>query len=376
MRIPGQPKARNLFTALILIGASGCVNLPAEDAASPTPVATAPAGRIPTPTPTLAVPPPAATPTPTPLVAPTPTRAPTPTPTSAPLPTATPAPTRTPTPSPTPGAGGSGVQSLVYSSGSTPGGYGYAEYLPAGYSSGSNYPIVFFLHGTGEKGDGSPAQLSRVLGAGPPSYVAAGTNYPFILISPQTNGSWSAYEAQYNLDPFVDYILAKYKVDRKRVYMTGLSLGGSGTWAYGSFAPQKLAAILPVCGGDWGYNQPAANAFVAQRVAIWTFHGTNDGSTGVMTDDQWMSMIGYTLGAKAYITDSYPASAVGAYSATYSAPSTSWVWKQGQTPRDLDGTAADYPYIYTRIGGAGHSIWDSVYKDPQVFNWLLTNSRP
>ena len=254
--------------------------------------------------------------------------------------------------------------------------YGFIEYLPQGYATGSNFPVVIFLHGSGQVGNGT-TQLSAVRQVGPPRYVDTGTNYPFVMISPQTGGSWSSWEMENLMGSLLTHVLATYKVDPKRLYVTGLSLGGSGTWDLARFHSDKVAALLPVCGGSWGFSQTEADRIVNANIAVWTFHGTADGQTAIMTDDQWISMMGITLGSQqTSVTSNYPTNAVGPYSATYNAQTHAWVWVQGQTPLTTGGATPGYQVIYTRIGGGPHSIWDSVYTDPQVFNWLLQQHRP
>lgn len=270
-------------------------------------------------------------------------------------------------PSP-PAPTGRGTTSERYASASRPGGYGYVEYLPAGYATGSNFPLVIFLHGAGQRGSGQAGSLGSVRSAGWQREIdQAGKDYPFIHISPQTNGDWSFYEAQYSLAPFVDWLIANYKVDPKRVYLTGLSLGGSGTWAFASQFASKLAAIIPICGGDWGYSAAGANNIVSQGVSIWTAHAKDDGVVPVMPTDIWMSLIGNRLGVSGNVTDAY-VNTSGMMTAVPNPGANRWDW--------ISGRSAPGKYNYTRYGSGGHGIWDSMYQDPQVHTWMLNQSRP
>jgi predicted peptidase len=123
----------------------------------------------------------------------------------------------------------------------------YWLYLPAEYDAKpqEKWPLVLFLHGSGERGD----DLAKVKIHGPPKLAAAGKEFPFLLVSPQcpTGSRWNAQE----LSELVDALTNTYRIDRDRLYVTGLSMGGSGTWSLVSEYPEKFAAAMPLCGrGD------------------------------------------------------------------------------------------------------------------------------
>ncbi|HEX4852130.1 MAG TPA: hypothetical protein VFV08_15045, partial [Puia sp.] len=116
--------------------------------------------------------------------------------------------------------------------------HGYYEYLPAGYNSGiAQYPLLIFIHGLSQLGDGS-TQLNRVLWAGPPllisqgqfpsSFTVGGLQFKFIIISPQ----FIQFPGPDDVDSVVNYAFAHYRVDTRRVYLTGMSMGGGATWEY------------------------------------------------------------------------------------------------------------------------------------------------
>ena len=131
----------------------------------------------------------------------------------------------------------------------------YLEYLPQGYSTNSDkYPIVFFLHGIGERGPNSTdlvilgAAIQNVAKHGPPKLVKAGTQFPFILISPQLKSNYGQWTTAYIME-VINYCKTYLRIDERRIFLTGLSLGGGGTWVAAQDLPELFAAIAPVCGG-------------------------------------------------------------------------------------------------------------------------------
>src|SRR5262249_9170015 len=110
--------------------------------------------------------------------------------------------------------------------------------------------------------------LSLVKKHGPPKLVDAGKNYPFIIVSPQApRFGWDAA----TLNALVDEVASKYRVDKDRLYVTGLSMGGFGTWALAAAYPNKFAAIAPICGGG-----DPAEVKKIKDLPIWVFHGAKD----------------------------------------------------------------------------------------------------
>jgi len=143
----------------------------------------------------------------------------------------------------------------------------YLLYLPADYEQQDAWPLVMFLHGAGERGD----DLELVKKHGPPKLVENGKQFPFILVSPQcARGDWWSSKPL-ELMALVDEISEKYKVDESRVYLTGLSMGGFGTWMLAAYAPERFAAIIPICGGG---EVLATRAL--RNMPTWVFHGAKD----------------------------------------------------------------------------------------------------
>ena len=122
----------------------------------------------------------------------------------------------------------------------------YLLHLPKDYNStGKPFPMIVFLHGAGERGD----NLDQVKAWGIANIVEHDSNFPFIVVSPQCPADlWWLLKIQ-ELKGFIDEMKTKYNVDKSRVYLTGLSMGGFATWALAAQYPNDFAAIAPVCGG-------------------------------------------------------------------------------------------------------------------------------
>ncbi len=143
----------------------------------------------------------------------------------------------------------------------------YLLYLPEGYDQKDDWPLLLFLHGAGERGH----DLQLVKKHGPPKLIDEGKEFPFIVVSPQCPlGSWWSTKPL-ELTALLDEIVAKHKVDKERIYLTGLSMGGFGTWTLAAYTPNRFAAIMPICGGG-----ETLLTRVLGHVPTWVFHGAKD----------------------------------------------------------------------------------------------------
>jgi len=144
----------------------------------------------------------------------------------------------------------------------------YLMFLPKDYANtGKPSPMIVFLHGSGERGN----DLEKVKAWGPPAIVEKNPNFPFIVLSPQCpDGQWWNI---FLLKGMIDDVLAKYNVDKSRVYLTGLSMGGFGAWELAMTFPDYFAAVAPICGGG--------NPILVSKLKntpVWVFHGKKDES--------------------------------------------------------------------------------------------------
>ena len=165
---------------------------------------------------------------------------------------------------------------------------GYYEYLPQGYDPAGTqtYPLLLFIHGMGELGDGSPAKLPLVLRNGPPklinqgkfptSFTVNGVTHRFIVISPQ----FIDWPSTTNINEIVDYLIRTYKINTSRIYVTGLSMGGGVTWEYAgddvhpAFG-KRVAAIVPVAGASWP-DITRSQTMAQNNLAVWATHNDQD----------------------------------------------------------------------------------------------------
>ena len=146
--------------------------------------------------------------------------------------------------------------------------YEYLLYLPKQYKADKKaYPLVIYLHGGGQKGN----DLNKLKTYGLPQLVDQGREFNFIIASPQCPDDkfWSTDNW---FDSLYAELTTKYRVDPKRVYLTGISMGGYGTWQTAIAYPDKFAAIVPLCGGC----DDSTQVCLIKQVPVWTFHGTAD----------------------------------------------------------------------------------------------------
>ena len=165
-----------------------------------------------------------------------------------------------------------------YCLGTTSSSYGYYLFTPKSYQkSDGKYPLLIFLHGYGERGNSqsTPSDLDKVLLHGPTKMIKNGTWAPaheMIVAAPQCHGDWWDREL---LKKFITYLTETYNVDQKRIYLTGLSMGGYATFdlltALGE--DSHIAAAVPICGS--GVLSDFGNQNIA-RIPLWVFHGDAD----------------------------------------------------------------------------------------------------
>lgn len=193
----------------------------------------------------------------------------------------------------------------------------YVKYLPKDFDTNKKYPLVFFLHGAGERGD----DLDMAMRHGYMKYVREnGAEYPFICIAPQCPRGkyWGCYTE--SLNAFLEDMMDELPVDRNRVYLTGFSMGGTGTWMLAMAYPEKFAAIAPICGTGIYWNAGAV-----AHLPIFMYHGDCDNIVPVTESVKMLESV------------------------------------------NKRGGNAKLKICY----GVGHNAWDYAYTDEELMNWLL-----
>ncbi len=160
---------------------------------------------------------------------------------------------------------------------------GYLEALPAHYNDHPKklYPVIIFLHGQGEMGDGSQKSLPIVADNAIPKLIANGTfpknfwvnggAYQFVVLSPQFK-SWPQAS---DVNAMINYAIKNYKVDSTRLYICGLSMGGGGNWDYSWNYGKRATAVVPISGASYPTTEKGAD-IANDDLAVWAFHNNND----------------------------------------------------------------------------------------------------
>jgi poly(3-hydroxybutyrate) depolymerase len=281
--------------------------------------------------------------------------------------------------------GSAGVQTAVAKS-QTSAEYGYWEYLPKDYShtSPQKFGLMVFLHGYGERGSGEVgnAGLGKLVGGSwPTTFIANNArHYPVIVLSPQCSDpvagqtihdvcGWWNYARLRN---FVTYALARYNIDPRRIYVTGLSMGGGGTIGLVREIRTQVAAAIPVCGTESG---SAADANLA-AIPLWFAHAIDDGTVNWSSTRNLINQITAETATITTGSDYTDASGPGNVpagarnqTALYSLGTQTHAWENLGTTTNVDH---DKRLRFTLYKDGGHGIWSRVYNDdPNMMNWLF-----
>jgi predicted peptidase len=195
----------------------------------------------------------------------------------------------------------------------------YLLYLPEDYGKvKKDWPVMLFLHGAGERG----SDINKVKVHGPPKLVEQGQDLPFIVVSPQCPEGkwWPQYTEQ--LMALLDETCDRFDADQQRIYCTGLSMGGYGTWALGCAYPERFTAVVPICGGGSPFI-----AYHLKTVPVWAFHGAKDNVVPLNESQQMVDAVKRAGG---------------------------------------DAKLTVYPE-------ANHDSWTETYDNPELYEWLLSH---
>lgn len=192
----------------------------------------------------------------------------------------------------------------------------YLLQIPATYNEKktTRWPVIIFLHGVGGRG----SDLNKVKNEGLAAIASRNLNFPYIVVSPQCkDNQW--WDVQ-GLEAVYADVVKLYNVDTNRIYITGLSMGGYGTWDWASSAPGKFAAAVPICGGG-----AVSKACALKNLPVWAFHNADDPTVNVNQSREMVKAV-----------------------------------------KDCGGTLIKY----TENPTGGHDAWTKAYNDPALYTWL------
>ena len=209
----------------------------------------------------------------------------------------------------------------------------YSLFLPKDYKSSESksWPLILFLHGSGERG----ANLWLTTTHGPTKFIEKNPDFPFILITPQCpeGRKWSDDIVLGILDQVID----KYNVDTNRVYLTGLSMGGYGTWSLATTYPERFAAVAPICGGEGNIGlvlsmMDKTKAPALKKLPVWAFHGGKDNVVAIEESERMVKLFKKIGNTNINLTV-YPEATHNSWTETYNNPALyRWFLKQELQP--------------------------------------------
>lgn len=199
---------------------------------------------------------------------------------------------------------------------------GYILYTPENEIN-EEIPLIVFLHGAGERGNGQ-ADLDLVNKNALPKYINEGTEYPAFVLCPQCHEGFVWNNLVIILKALIDEIADTYPINKDKIAITGISMGGFGTWEMGITYPEFFSSMAPVCGGGFSWRTPEL-----KNEKIWAFHGDAD---NVVPPNNSYEMV-------------------------------DGVNKSGGNAK------------LTVFHGVDHNSWDPAYLETKVIDWLLKNTK-
>jgi predicted peptidase len=246
-------------------------------------------------------------------------------------------------------------------------------YIPPEATSDPNTPrpFVLFLHGGGEVGTNNTSQINANID----NLLAEAKQLGAFLYAPQSTTNWNSTALTNNVKRMIDRAAIEQNIDPRRIYVTGLSNGGGGTWNMLSRYPGIFAAGLPISGIS-----PASD-FVPSRLVnepIWAFHARDDSTVSVNTTRTVLNSI---LSAAHQPLPSYPpfGSSSDFFISNPNLPIhqilEQLVDQQGNVSKfHVSGDQLDL--LYYELSAGGHVIWPNVYSAPPVYGWLFSHALP
>lgn len=198
----------------------------------------------------------------------------------------------------------------------------YYLYFPDDYASNESvqFPLLLFLHGGGESG----GDLEQLKTNGPPKLIAEGKKFPFLILAPQNPDKKKWWNTR-ALVQLLDTVVARNRVDKNRIYLTGLSRGGGAAWELAVQYPEKFAAMAVVC----GMTPVPYASWIDKKMPIWVFHGTEDRSIPISESEEMVK-------------------------------------KLKEMGHDVK---------FTKYEGIGHNSWEKAYTTEALYEWFLQQKR-
>ncbi len=204
----------------------------------------------------------------------------------------------------------------------------YVLFVPHAYDGSKEFPVILFLHGAGETKGGQKMPVEQGIG---PHVKRNEKTFPAFVVIPQaeTRG-WEADGPNgKRAMAMLDATMKEYKIDASRQYLTGLSMGGYGTWSHAAAYADRWACFVPICGGVRTADQVSGTAEKVKDLPCWCWHGDQDGSVKVEKSRELIEAM-KKLGAKP---------------------------------------------LYTELEHVGHNSWDAAYASPDLFAWMLKQKK-
>lgn len=230
--------------------------------------------------------------------------------------------------------------------------YKYQVFVPDDWTAKKKWPIILFLYGAGERGDDGLIQTEVGIGTAIRRFPS---RVPAIVVLPQCSKDlwWSDPKMESVAMAALTQARREFQGDLQRTYLTGLSMGGYGTWALAADYPGKFAALVPICGGILGPEQARTRSAEDKsphieaakkigKVPVWIFHGGADDTVPVTESQRMAEAVRTVIGQEAIHTE----------------------------PHAMIAELAEV--IYTEYPGVGHNSWDKAYAEPDLIRWLLS----
>lgn len=211
-----------------------------------------------------------------------------------------------------------------------------AVYVPPDYTPDKAWPLIVFLHGSGERGDDGVLQTEVGIG---PALRQHPERYPAVVLLPQCPRDLFWNVVLEHIEAAMTQAMEQYNIDRDRIYLTGISMGGYGTWLWGAMKTDTFAALMPVCGGGhvldisliskkaigkcFGTFEDRVEKLAT--IPIWAFHGADDDTVPPRCSREMVELV----------------------------------------------KAAGGNVHYTEFEGTGHNSWDQAYAHEEALQWLF-----